>query len=269
MGSAASRAPARAPRPSVDDVAGKGGGGGGGSAPAGGGQAQSGQRSGGQKGANQTGGSKGGGSGQKRGESQPVEAMLIDDGEPIKLDAKSMKKRQGRQRNGRAVGRYQMNVHVDSVGHTHIAVLEGRSLIEHYVSKPSDDVSQIHGNIYLGRVENVLPGMEAAFIDIATPKNAVLYRGDLSFDTDDVEHSNSARIEDVLKARQLMVCQVTKNPIGHKGARLTQEVSLPGRFVVLVPNSKTYGISNACLTANESASVRSWIGSSPPTTGSS
>ena len=86
--------------------------------------------------------------------------------------------------------------------------------------------------------------MEAAFVDIATPKNAVLYRGDVQYDAEDIEErSEPARIEDILRARQLIVCQVTKNPIGAKGARLTQEVSLPGRFVVLIPNSKTYGIS--------------------------
>ena len=220
---------------------GRGGGGGGGQN---GGQNGGGGQSGGQNSGGQRGGQgQGGRSGNKRPEQRPVEALLVDEGEPVKLDAKTLKKRQGRQRNGRAVGRYQMNVHVDAVGHTHIAVLEGRALIEPYVSKPSDDVSQIHGNIYLGRVENVLPGMEAAFIDIATPKNAVLYRGDLTLDTEDAQRSNDVRIEDVLKARQLILCQVTKNPIGHKGARLTQEVSLPGRFVVLVPNSKTYGIS--------------------------
>ena len=228
---------------------GGGGGGGGGQNSGGqgggqnGGQNGGGQNSGGQGGGQRGGQGQGGRSGNKRPEQRPVEALLVDEGEPVKLDAKTLKKRQGRQRNGRAVGRYQMNVHVDAVGHTHIAVLEGRALIEHYVSKPSDDVSQIHGNIYLGRVENVLPGMEAAFIDIATPKNAVLYRGDLTLDTEDAQRSNDVRIEDVLKARQLILCQVTKNPIGHKGARLTQEVSLPGRFVVLVPNSKTYGIS--------------------------
>ena len=131
-----------------------------------------------------------------------------------------------------------------------IAVLEGRSLIEHYVSRPADDINQIDGNIYLGRVQNVLPGMEAAFIDIGTPKNAVLYRGDVRYDKDDVESrgegdapSRDARIEQLLKPGQTILCQVTKNPIGTKGARLTQEVSLPGRFVVLVPNSDTYGIS--------------------------
>jgi ribonuclease E len=132
-----------------------------------------------------------------------------------------------------------------------IAVLQGRSLIEHYVSRPSDDVAQIHGNIYVGRVQNVLPGMEAAFVDIGTPKNAVLYRGDVQYDAEDLlepakDKSRSAdrpRIEQLLKNKQLIVTQVTKNPIGAKGARLTQEVSLPGRFVVLIPNSKTYGIS--------------------------
>ena len=174
----------------------------------------------------------------------PIEAVLTDDGGPVELDAKTLKKRSGRQRKGKAVGRYQMNVHVDSGGQTHIAVLEGRSLIEHFVSRPADDVTQIHGNIYIGRVENVLPGMEAAFIDIGTPKNAVLYRGDVHYDAEDIEtHGAQPRIEDVLKNKQLILCQVTKNPIGHKGARLTQEVSLPGRFVVLVPNNGTYGIS--------------------------
>ncbi len=141
-----------------------------------------------------------------------------------------------------------MAVHVTDKA-TQIAVLEGRNLIEHYVSKPSDDVSQIHGNIYLGKVQNVLPGMEAAFVDISTPKNAVLYRGDVHYDAEDIEgggkgkSQNNLRIEQMLKAKQTIICQVTKNPIGAKGARLTQEVSLPGRFVVLIPNSSTYGIS--------------------------
>jgi len=128
-------------------------------------------------------------------------------------------------------------------GISQVAVLEGRSLIEHYVSRPADDVAQIHGNIYLGRVQNVLPGMEAAFVDIATPKNAVLYRGDVQFEHEDVEGAPEARIEQILRSSQMILCQVTKNPIAAKGARLTQEVSLPGRFVVLIPNSKAYGIS--------------------------
>jgi ribonuclease E len=140
---------------------------------------------------------------------------------------------------------YTMCVHVQPHV-TQIAVLEGRSLIEHYVSHAEDDASQIHGNIYLGRVQNVLPGMEAAFVDIATPKNAVLYRGDVQFDRTDLDapqDGKEVRIEQLLKNGQLVTCQVTKNPIGSKGARLTQEVSIAGRFVVLVPNSSTFGIS--------------------------
>ncbi|MDP8986946.1 MAG: Rne/Rng family ribonuclease, partial [Actinomycetota bacterium] len=156
------------------------------------------------------------------------------------LDAEAVERRRGRQRHGRPVGRYLMCVHVGD-GTTQIAVLEGRMLIEHYVAREDD--SQIHGNVYLGRVQNVLPGMEAAFVDIGTPKNAVLYRGDVQYDAEDVEEGGPARIEEILRPRQSLICQVTKNPIGHKGARLTQEVSLPGRFVVLIPNSATYGIS--------------------------
>jgi ribonuclease E len=171
---------------------------------------------------------------------QPVEAMLPSG--PVDLDEDVLQRRQGRQRKGRPVGRYMMSVHVAERA-TQIAVLEGRALIEHYVSRPSDDISQIHGNVYLGRVQNVLPGMEAAFVDIGTPKNAVLYRGDVHYDPEDLERSGQPRIEQVLKAGQTILCQVTKNPIGAKGARLTQEVSLPGRFVVLIPNSSTYGIS--------------------------
>lgn len=159
------------------------------------------------------------------------------------LDPDVLERRRGRERNGRPVGRYLMCVQVRP-NLTQVAVLEGRNLIEHYVSRPADDVSQIHGNIYVGKVQNVLPGMEAAFVDIGTPKNAVLYRGDVQYNEEDiVEKSSQPRIEQMLKAKQLIVCQVTKNPIGAKGARLTQEVSLPGRFVVLIPNSKTYGIS--------------------------
>ena len=156
-------------------------------------------------------------------------------------DAAVVERRKGRERNGRPIGRYFMAVQVRN-DLTQVAVMEGRSLIEHYVSRQADDVVQIHGNIYVGKVQNVLPGMEAAFVDIGTPKNAVLYRGDVQYDAEDIVDSEP-RIEQILKGKQLIVCQVTKNPIGLKGARLTQEVSLPGRFVVLIPNSKTYGIS--------------------------
>jgi len=178
------------------------------------------------------GGGAGGSSGGGRSESAGPE-----------LDADVLERRRGRERNGRPMGRYLMCVQVRPTL-TQVAVLEGRTLIEHYVSRPADDVSQIHGNIYVGKVQNVLPGMEAAFVDIGTPKNAVLYRGDVQYDQEDiVQKHDQPRIEQMLRSKQLIVCQVTKNPIGAKGARLTQEVSLPGRFVVLIPNSKTYGIS--------------------------
>ncbi len=128
---------------------------------------------------------------------------------------------------------------------TQIAVLEGRALIEHHVARALDDTNQIDGNIYRGRVKNVLPGMEAAFVDIGTPKNAVLYWGDVQSDRDDSidREPGARRIEHLLRPGQTIVCQVTKNPIGLKGARLTEEVSLPGRFVVLVPGSDACGIS--------------------------
>jgi ribonuclease E len=183
----------------------------------------------------------------RSGEPRPttVEADLgIGEGVELgELDEAALQRRRGQTRKGRAVGRYLMGVHVSPGTATQIAVLEGRALVEHSVSRPEDDDTSIDGNIYLGRVQNVLPGMEAAFIDIGTPKNGVLYRGDVTFDESEVEEKQP-KIERLLKNGQMILVQVTKNPIGHKGARLTQEVSLAGRFVVMVPGQpKTYGIS--------------------------
>jgi ribonuclease E len=154
------------------------------------------------------------------------------------------KRRRGGERRTRAQGRYLMCVHSTKEA-THIATLEGRSMVEYTVAKGADETNQIDGNIYVGRIQNVLPGMELAFVDIGIPKNAVLYRGDISFDAEDVEGAspNDKRIEQMIRSGQTVICQVTKNAIGAKGARLTQEVSLPGRFAVLVPNSSTIGIS--------------------------
>lgn len=175
----------------------------------------------------------------------PVEASAPDLAESA--SAKSARKSRGRRggdRKGRAQGRYLMCVHVVE-GTTHIATMEGRSLVEYRVARAADETLQIDGNIYVGRVQNVLPGMELAFVDIGIPKNAVLYKNDITFESEDVEAkpTNDAKIEDMLKAGQTVLCQVTKNAIGAKGARLTQDVSLPGRFAVLVPNSSTIGIS--------------------------
>jgi ribonuclease E len=166
-----------------------------------------------------------------------VEAMLDE------LDEAAIERRKGRTRKGRPTGRYMMCVSVRSGVATQVAVLEGRSLVEHYVSRPTDTTQQIDGNIYLGKVQNVLPGMEAAFVDIGTPKNGVLYRDDVTFDESEIE-GRRPKIERLLRNGQAVVVQVTKNPIGTKGARLTQEVSLAGRFVVMIPNQPgTYGIS--------------------------
>ena len=199
-------------------------------------QSPSGESNGGQRRRRRRGGRGRGGGGSKSNSNEPVTALT---GDAVELDEETLALRKGRERKGKPAGRYMMCVSVrDQV--TQIAVLEGRTLIEHYVSRPSDDVAQIHGNIYLGKVQNVLPGMEAAFVDITTPKNAVLYRGDVSAPGSD---NRGTKIEQLLRAKEMILCQVTKNPIAHKGARLTQEVSLPGRFVVLVPNSSTYGIS--------------------------
>ncbi len=120
-----------------------------------------------------------------------------------------------------------------------IAVLEDRELVEHYITRAG--AHSMVGNIYLGRVQNVLPGMEAAFIDIGRGRNAVLYAGEVSYD-EEIE-GRPPRIEQVIRAGQALMVQVTKDPIGGKGPRLTQEISLPGRYLVLVPSSQVFGIS--------------------------
>ncbi|HEY5112173.1 MAG TPA: Rne/Rng family ribonuclease [Acidimicrobiales bacterium] len=182
---------------------------------------------------------------QRRVSEAPVEASAP---EGVGLDSAERqgrgRRRRGGERRTRAQGRYLMAVHTTEEG-THIATLEGRSMVEYTLAKNADETNQIDGNIYVGRIQNVLPGMELAFVDIGIPKNAVLYKGDVSYDGEDVDGAptNNKRIEEMIKAGQTVVCQVTKNAIGAKGARLTQEVSLPGRFAVLVPNSSTIGIS--------------------------
>jgi ribonuclease E len=125
-----------------------------------------------------------------------------------------------------------------------IAVLEDGVLVEHYVAK-SQDASLI-GNVYLGRVQNVLPSMEAAFVDIGRGRNAVLYSGEVDWDAAAAEgdgKNQARRIELALKPGDRVLVQVTKDPVGHKGARLTSQVSLPGRYLVYVPNGSMSGIS--------------------------
>ena len=123
---------------------------------------------------------------------------------------------------------------------TQIAVLEDGVLVEHYVNRSSHQ--SYVGNVYLGKVQNVLPSMEAAFVDVGKGRNAVLYAGEVNFDVSGME-GQPKRIESALKAGQSLLVQVTKDPVGHKGARLTSQVSLPGRYLVYVPGSSMTGIS--------------------------
>ena len=123
---------------------------------------------------------------------------------------------------------------------TQIAVLEDSVLVEHYVTRAT--ATSYVGNVYLGRVQNVLPSMEAAFVDIGKGRNGVLYAGEVNWDAAGLEGKSRA-IENALKSGDTVLVQVTKDPVGHKGARLTSQVSLPGRFLVYVPRGGMTGIS--------------------------
>jgi ribonuclease E len=133
-------------------------------------------------------------------------------------------------------------------GRIQIGVLEDGVLVEHYVARAAD--ASLIGNVYLGRVQNVLPSMEAAFVDIGRGRNAVLYSGEVDWEaaqaaseSDGNKGQQARRIELALKPGDKVLVQVTKDPIGHKGARLTSQVSLPGRYLVYVPNGSMNGIS--------------------------
>jgi ribonuclease E len=123
---------------------------------------------------------------------------------------------------------------------TQIAVLEDGVLVEHYVNRTTG--ASMIGNVYLGKVQNVLPSMEAAFVDIGRGRNAVLYAGEVNWDAAGLE-GQPKRIEAALKPGDPVVVQVSKDPLGHKGARLTAQISLPGRFLVYVPEGSMTGIS--------------------------
>ncbi|PFG43709.1 ribonuclease E [Isoptericola jiangsuensis] len=125
-------------------------------------------------------------------------------------------------------------------GRTQIAVLEDGVLVEHYVSQQAQ--ASMVGNVYLGRVQNVLPSMEAAFVDVGKGRNAVLYAGEVNWDAAGVE-GQPRRIEEALKSGDSVLVQVTKDPIGHKGARLTSQITLAGRYLVFVPGGGMTGIS--------------------------
>ena len=124
---------------------------------------------------------------------------------------------------------------------TQIAIIEDNVMVEHYVNRNSN-ISYV-GNVYLGKVQNVLPSMEAAFVDIGKGRNAVLYAGEVNWDAHGLSDTAPRKIEHVLKSGQSVLVQVTKDPIGQKGARLTSQVSLPGRYLVYVPGGEMSGIS--------------------------
>lgn len=143
---------------------------------------------------------------------------------------------------------------------TQIVVLEGPVLVEHYVAR--SDQKSLVGNVYLGKVRNVLPGMEAAFVDFGEGKNGVLYAGDVNYDDAEIE-GKARRIETVMKPSDTVLVQVVKDALGHKGARLTNQISLAGRYLVLAPNSDVRGISRR-LPDDERRRLRTVIGEVRP-----
>ncbi|MGW6462002.1 Rne/Rng family ribonuclease, partial [Streptomyces sp. NPDC055078] len=170
-----------------------------------------------------------------------------------RLEAKKQRRREGREQGRRRVpiiteaeflarreAVERVMVVRQSGERTQIGVLEDDVLVEHYVNK--EQATSYVGNVYLGKVQNVLPSMEAAFVDIGKGRNAVLYAGEVNFEALGMANG-PRRIEAALKSGQSVLVQVTKDPIGHKGARLTSQVSLPGRYLVYVPEGSMTGIS--------------------------
>jgi ribonuclease E len=171
-----------------------------------------------------------------------------------RLEAKKQRRREGREAGRRRapivseaefLARRESVDRVMAIRHredlTQIAVLEDKVLVEHYVARESQ--TSLIGNVYIGRVQNVLPSMEAAFIDIGKGRNAVLYAGEVNWSALGHKDGQPRKIESVLSSGQSVLVQVTKDPVGHKGARLTSQVSLAGRFLVYVPDGTTSGIS--------------------------
>ncbi len=167
-----------------------------------------------------------------------------------RLQAKRQRRREGRDTRRPVISEAEFLARRESVarsmvvqekdGRVQIAVLEDDILVEHYVSHQAQQ--SMAGNVYLGRVQNVLPGMEAAFIDVGRGRNAVLYAGEVNWDAAGME-GKPRRIELALKPGDTVMVQVTKDPIGHKGARVTSQISLAGRFLVYVPGGGVTGIS--------------------------
>ena len=186
-----------------------------------------------------------------RGSEDPSDQVTALKGS-TRLEAKKQRRREGRKEGRRrhviteseflarreAVDRQMVIRHHN--GLDQVALLEDGLLVEHYVTRRTS--ASMVGNIYLGRVQNVLPSMEAAFIDVGRGRNAVLYAGEVNWDAVGLE-GRPRRIEAALKSGDPVLVQVTKDPIGHKGARLTSQITLAGRYLVLIPNGSMMGIS--------------------------
>lgn len=190
---------------------------------------------------------------------KPREPELITEPQKVKgstrLEAKKQRRRDGRDAGRRraVITEAEFLARRESVdrqmvvrqkgGRIQIGVMEDGVLVEHYVARNQD--ASLIGNVYLGRVQNVLPSMEAAFVDIGRGRNAVLYSGEVDWDAaaENGEKNQPRRIELALKPGDRVLVQVTKDPVGHKGARLTSQISLPGRYLVYVPNGSMNGIS--------------------------
>ncbi|WP_110206079.1 Rne/Rng family ribonuclease [Nocardioides daejeonensis] len=186
-----------------------------------------------------------------------------------RLEAKKQRRREGREagrRRAPIVSEAEFLARRESVDRvmvvrqkgelTQIGVLEDKVLVEHYVSRESQN--SLIGNVYVGRVQNVLPSMEAAFVDIGKGRNAVLYAGEVNWSALGHKEGQPRKIESVLSSGQSVLVQVTKDPIGHKGARLTSQISLAGRFLVYVPDGTTSGISRK-LPDTERARLKSLL----------
>ena len=199
---------------------------------------------------------------RRRRRSRSTSVAVADDGDPAdqvqalkgstRLEAKKMRRREGRREGRRrhSISESEFLARRESVERTmvirdhdgldQIALLEDGLLVEHYVARRTQ--SSMVGNIYLGRVQNVLPSMEAAFVDVGRGRNAVLYAGEVNWDAVGME-GKPRRIEAALKSGDPVLVQVTKDPIGHKGARLTSQITLAGRYLVLIPGGSMMGIS--------------------------
>ncbi|WP_370204190.1 Rne/Rng family ribonuclease [Aeromicrobium sp.] len=157
---------------------------------------------------------------------------------PIVSEAEFLARREAVDRQ-MVVRQHRATSHGSTDNYTQIAVLEDSVLVEHYVARESQ--TSLIGNVYLGKVQNVLPSMEAAFVDIGAGRNAVIYAGEV--DWSGVQNGKARKIEEALSPGQQILVQVTKDPVGQKGARLTSQISLPGRFLVYVPGGQSNGIS--------------------------